>query len=63
MDVPVFDARRPSMRFVSPFLWIAGLAAAALLLGLAYTLYKRSGWQFVRVDSASPGQPPPANEK
>jgi len=50
-----FDNRRlergrGGMHFFSPLLRLVQLGVLGLLLWLGYTLYKKSGWQFVRVN-------------
>src|SRR5258706_1503766 len=53
-----FEHGRGEMHFFSPLFGLMHLVVIGLLIWLAYTLYKKSGWQFVRVNAPSePGTP------
>ena len=54
------DRDRGGMHFFSPIFGLVKLAVLALILWGGYALYKKSGWQFVRVDAPIQNQPFPS---
>jgi len=64
-ETPTLYYGRGGTRFFSPVLGVLKLVFLGLILWIAYVLYKRNGWQFVRVNSSAQveSSPPADNEK
>lgn len=64
-ETPALYYGRGGTQFFSPVLSVLKLVFLGLILWIAYALYRRSGWQFVRVNSSAQveSSPPADNGK